>query len=422
MAISTLLLATLTACSGSDSSQSGLDPSNLTASGYYLSPPASVTVAPKTASVVVGDTVRLSTTIKNASGQILAGLTGIDAQWSSSDTTIATVAQTGLVKGLRAGVVTVTATAGTISSTSTVTVDTVATAKPPTPTPPIEKDSTPAGSKNPPVDTSTKPVLGSGSGLSGKGFVYDDFSGYANTAALLNRITPNIGGTATGVALYSDGANANLAAIDNTVLYNGHPTMKYNQPGGMANSPELWVGLGKTYSHIWFRAKIRFSAGFTTTGTLTNSANAYKLLGWGWNNYYGSGRLEISNTTQYQLYWTALAMSNSATVGGGTTGIASNITTEWSDGGWYDYIIEVDYSQGPTGVARVWMAKDGQTPVLRTTSSGTMQGGAPLPTLNQIMLGMNFNQTRAAGQTQALWYGQWEVVDGSQYSNPFGVN
>jgi len=38
------------------------------------------------------------------------------------------------------------------------------------------------------------------------------------------------------------------------------------------------------------------------------------------------------------------------------------------------------------------------------------------------MLGLNFNSPRAVGQNQALWYGQWEVVDGSQYSNPFNLN
>jgi hypothetical protein len=268
------------------------------------------------------------------------------------------------------------------------------------------------------------PTAPSGStGLSPFRIAGDDFTGYSGQTANLQKvITPNIGGTGGGTLLYTDGVAPQLASIDASVLYNGHPTMKYTQPGGGASTPELWAGLGsQTYTHLWLRAKIRFSPGFTTTGTLTNSANAYKLLGWAWANYYGSGRLEISNTNQYQLYWTALDKTTSATVGSGATvGIAGTITTEWTDGGWYDYIVEVNYAQ-PTGIVRLWMDKDGQTPVLRTTISGTMQNSLAMPALNQVMLGMNFNQVRTAGQTQALWYGQWEVIDGSAHPNPYSL-
>ncbi|HXC25854.1 MAG TPA: Ig-like domain-containing protein [Gemmatimonadaceae bacterium] len=392
-------VATITAALGTLSSKSTITVGSGVSSSS--STPSSITVTPAAATVAVGSTIALGGSVKSATGVDLTTTVAAQITLASSDATIATVSATGVVTGLRNGVATITAKIGTLSSSSTITVGTgvVSTGPAPTPAPPT-----------------------GGSPVSSLSFLSDNYTEYANTAAFQARVSSNIGGTASpGTALYTDGANASLAAIDNTVLYNGHQTLKYNQPGGVANSPELWVGFSQTLTHLWFRAKIRFSSGFTTAGTLTNSANAYKLLGWGWNNYYGSGRLEISNTNQYQLYWTALAESNSATVGGGTTGIAGNITTEWTDGGWYDYIIEVDYSQGPTGTARVWMAKDGQTPVLQTTSSGTMQGGAPLPTLNQIMLGMNFNQTRAAGQTQALWYGQWEVIDGSQHANPYNL-
>jgi hypothetical protein len=202
------------------------------------------------------------------------------------------------------------------------------------------------------------------------------------------------------------------------VQYNGHATLKYNQPGGSSASPSLeaYFPNGKTLAKMWFRAKIRFSPGFTTTGTLSNSANAYKLLGWGWNTYDGSGRLEITNTSQYDFYWTPL--SNGSGLGGGAHTSGGSISTEWSDGGWYDYIIECDFSQGTSGVARVWMARDGQTPVLRATSSGTI-GGKTLPGLDYVALGLNFNQVRAAGQTQAVWYGQWEVVDGVAHPDPY---
>lgn len=42
-----------------------------------------------------------------------------------------------------------------------------------------------------------------------------------------------------------------------------------------------------------------------------------------------------------------------------------------------------------------------------------------VPPVNRILLGMNINQTVA--RTQALWIGQWDVVDGTRSLNPFGV-
>jgi len=233
-------------------------------------------------------------------------------------------------------------------------------------------------------------------------------------------VTSNIGGTGGATSLYNDGVNANLAEIDPLVQYNGHSTLKYNQPGGSAASPsfEAYFPNGQTLTKMWLRAKVRFSPGFTTTGTLSNSANAYKLLGWGWNTYDGSGRLEITNTNQYDFYWTPLL--NGSSLGGGTHTSGGSISTEWSDGGWYDYILECDFSAGTSGVSRVWMARDGQVPVLRATSSGTI-GGNTLPGLRYVALGLNFNQVRAANQTQAVWFGQWEVVDGVAHPDPFGL-
>jgi hypothetical protein len=405
--IAPTLLLMLAACSGSDS-KDGVDPSNLTATASMFRVPALISVAPSSVTVAIGAKTTLSSVIKDASGQLLPGLRSSWAEWYSSDTTIAKVGMTsGVVTGVHSGVVTITAVAGLASAKSNVTVNGTSspTPLPPTPTPPTPVPPTP-----------TPPS--SGTGLSGLGLISDDFTKYSSTAAFLANVTSNIGGTGGLGSLYGDGANANLAQIDPSVQYNGHAALKYNQPGGVSNTPELWVRLPQSLSVMWLRAKIRFSPGFTTTGTLGNSANAYKMLGWAWDTYDGSGRVEIANTSQYQLYWTALAKSTGAVVGGGVYGMGGSVNTEWTDGGWYDYIVEVDFSKNP-GVARLWMAKDGQTPVLRATSSSNMQGSAALPKLTNVNWGMNFNQVRAAGQTQALWYGQWEVVDGVAHPDPY---
>lgn len=285
-----------------------------------------------------------------------------------------------------------------------------------TTTPPVQTSPPPS---TPPSTTTTTPPPSSSSYTTVRA---DSFAQYKSTAAFLGVVSTSVGGTASpSTAIYNDGGYASLAAIDNTVLYHGHATLKYNQPAGSANTPELWVNFTPTLTHLWFRAKIRFGPGFTTTGTSGSGvANAYKLLGWAFSNYDGSGRIEITNTNQYQAYWNAQSKSGGKLVGGGVFGQGGAITAEWSDGKWYDYIIDADFSKSPA-VARLWIAPDGQTPILRATSSGTMQGGAALPLLSGVMLGLNFNQVRAASQTQALWYGQWEVVDGSKYPHPFGL-
>jgi len=258
-----------------------------------------------------------------------------------------------------------------------------------------------------------------GPGLSGFAVTSDDFTKYASTADLLHNITSNAGGTGDPhTSLYSDGGNASLVELDNTVRYNGHATMKYNQPGGVDLTPQLYAYFSGL-SHIWYRVKVRFSPGFTTTGTLTNSANAYKLISWGWSGADGSGRIEITNTSQYELYENV--QSGPSLAGGGAYLAAGTVSTEWTDGGWYDYIVEVDHTQ-PNGVIRLWRAKDGQTPVYQGQTQEKMNNGSLMPPITHISVGLNFNQIRAAGQNQALWWGEWEVVDGAQHANPFGVS
>lgn len=441
-----VFLATV-ACSGVDSVGNGIDATDITASAYRLSSGQTLHVSPENATVAVGATVKLSTIVSSSSGQTLSANGNLSAKWMSSDTTIARVSGSGSVVGVRNGVATITATAsgqtsaanvtvGTGASTTTTTTPTTST----TTTQPVTGSSTTSTSTTTPTTTPTTTTTSTtstttapapapapassnstGVGLSGKAFVSDDFRQYSSTTDLFNNISTVAGGGGVwGQALYWDGHNANLATLDQTVLYNGHPTMKYNQPGGSSATPELWVNFanGKTLSTYWFRAKLRFSQGFTTAGTLTNSANAYKLLGFGWSGYNGRGSLEITNTTEYQLYADADNGTGTSTVPFQMS-VAGSISTEWSDNGWYDYIIEYRVLSSTSAVERVWITKDGQTPVLRSTTNIT---GSVMPKVSSTMLGLNFNQVRTASQSQALWYGQWEVVDGSQYPNPFGLS
>src|SRR5213594_2118259 len=68
---------------------------------------ASVAVSPAAATVSAGATQQLSTVLKDASGNVLTGRT---VTWASSNSALSTVSATGLVTGVAAGVVTITAT------------------------------------------------------------------------------------------------------------------------------------------------------------------------------------------------------------------------------------------------------------------------------------------------------------------------
>src|SRR5207248_9352940 len=84
-------------------------------------PVATVTVSPASAPVPAGQTVQLSATPKDASGNALTGRT---ITWGSSNNTVATVSSSGLVSGVATGSATITATSETKSGTSAITVST----------------------------------------------------------------------------------------------------------------------------------------------------------------------------------------------------------------------------------------------------------------------------------------------------------
>lgn len=272
------------------------------------------------------------------------------------------------------------------------------------------------------------PTLPNPSGLA---FLQDDFTSYTSTANFQTHISTIAGGAGGGTILYSDGQNAQLAAMDQTVTYNGHQTMQYQFPGGTDANPKLWPTLPTLKAFIWYRAMIRFAPGFTTNGSGPNQdgvSQAYKLLGWGYDDgtNYGSGRIEITNTTQYQNYWGMNNKATNAFSGGNVAAqddarsVGGNVVSEWSDGEWYQYIYSVD-NRTTTGATQFWLGKGSATPALRCTSTGSMVSGGICTQVNAVLCGLNFNRIRGASQSLSLNYGFWEVVDGVAHPNPFGL-
>src|SRR4029077_14739203 len=79
----------------------------------------SVTVSPASPSVPVGQTVQLTATPKDGSGNPLSGRT---VTWATSNAALATVSASGLVTGVAAGTATITATSEGKSGKATVSV------------------------------------------------------------------------------------------------------------------------------------------------------------------------------------------------------------------------------------------------------------------------------------------------------------
>jgi uncharacterized protein YjdB len=88
-----------------------------------IPPVATVAVTPSAPSIAINATVQLSATLKDASGNVLTGRT---ITWSTAASSIATVNGSGLVTGVTAGQVTITATSEGKTGSSVVTVQAAA--------------------------------------------------------------------------------------------------------------------------------------------------------------------------------------------------------------------------------------------------------------------------------------------------------
>ncbi len=105
----TLGTAVITAASGS---KSGIATINV------IPPPiASVSVSPTNDTLLVGETVQLSATLRDAANNIVTGRT---VTWQSTSTTTATVSNTGVVTGVGDGTATISASADGRSASATI--------------------------------------------------------------------------------------------------------------------------------------------------------------------------------------------------------------------------------------------------------------------------------------------------------------
>src|SRR5438094_321159 len=151
-------------------------------------PVASVTVSPSTASVPVGQTVQLTATPKDASGNPLSGR---PVSWGSSNTAVATVSGRGFATGVTAGPVTITATSEGQSGTATVTVSTVPVASV------TVSPSTASVQVGQTVQLTATPKDASGNPLSGRTVSWGSSNTAVATVTASGLVTGKAAGTAT---------------------------------------------------------------------------------------------------------------------------------------------------------------------------------------------------------------------------------
>jgi len=146
-------------------------------------PVAAVTIAPSSATIIVGSTAQLSAVTKDAAGNTLTGRT---VTWASSNTAVATVNGSGLVTGVATGSATITATSEGQSGSAAVSV---------TPVPVASVSVSPASANvtaGQTVQLTATPRDAGGNALSGRVVTW----GSSNTAVA----TVNGSGLVTGVA------------------------------------------------------------------------------------------------------------------------------------------------------------------------------------------------------------------------------
>jgi len=151
----TALILAVAACAGTDANKTGSDITDLTAATYRAAPAASAGATSSAYTVKIGGSLQLTTKFVDEKGRKLIGNRAALVKWTSSDSTIAIVSTSGLVKGVRDGVVNITAS---YAKETAVTVVTVGTGQA-TPTAPEETapaDTTPA--TTPPPSSSTEPL------------------------------------------------------------------------------------------------------------------------------------------------------------------------------------------------------------------------------------------------------------------------
>ena len=364
----------------------------VTAAAPPVTPPptppqvAAVVVTPPTATVAAGGTVQFQAVGQLAGG----GTTAVQVAWSATGGTVST---SGLyTAGQTAGSYRVVATGPNgLADTSSVTV--TAPSAPPPPPPPSGNYATVAG---------------------------DDWKGYANKTAL--RAADYFWWFETGdVYQYVD--------LVSDPLFGQAVRITFPRSSSTVGpAVRLQKTLPAPLDKAWYRWRVRFTPGFTTVGPdPAGHANSYKMAFWTWESHNGRGHVEFTNTDQYNLGFGVQDRATGQYLNYTETPLPGSqdfgrVTTEWTDGEWWEYVIYYEKT-GPTSAnQRHWrrrLTSGGRVVNNPWVFTGWSATGATTPRVAKVELGANKNKNNPTDMY--LTWGPWEVVDGSRYPNPFGM-
>jgi hypothetical protein len=202
----------------------------------------------------------------------------------------------------------------------------------------------------------------------------------------------------------------------------------FQQSDETGYAPKIDEDLPQPLEKMWFRWRMRYAPGWTTAGPLpANYANSYKVAFWLWDGYNGRGQVELTNTTQYMPGWgvqdpntgSFLSYAETALPGSQSFG---QVTTEWTDNQWYEFVVYYEKT-GPTSARQHWwkrrLTNNGVVADNAWTYTGISVSGAATPRVRGITLGANRNKSNPS--TMYIYWGPWEVVDGSRYPDPWGM-
>jgi hypothetical protein len=180
---------------------------------------------------------------------------------------------------------------------------------------------------------------------------------------------------------------------------------------------------------MWYRFRVKWQPGFTTKGANPpGHANSWKMAFWTWEGYWSRGQIEFSNTNEYILGFSVQDPSNGQYIDYTRAPLPGDqdwghVTTEWTDGEWWEYVAYWEKT-GPTTARQHWwrrrLTNNGVIAQNPFTYTGRSYAGATTPRVRGIDLGANKNKSNDADMY--LFWGPWEVVDGSEHPNPWNMD
>ncbi|HET6232062.1 MAG TPA: hypothetical protein VFE05_18455 [Longimicrobiaceae bacterium] len=199
--------------------------------------------------------------------------------------------------------------------------------------------------------------------------------------------------------------------------------------GSSGSSPRIAKDLPAPMDKMWYRWRMKFQPGWTTVGPDPSGwANSYKIAFWTWQGYAGRGEIEYSNTSEYITGngvndgATGASLSYKETLMPGSAANFGVTSQEWSDGQWYEFVVYYEKTGATTANQYFWRRKLTTNGAINPNPwifHGYAMSGNTTPQVAHVELGINKNKNNPT--TMYLYWGQWEVVDGAKYPNPFGM-